>query len=394
MSLDPIQTLAELIAVPSVNPMGGPGAGPEFGEARLTAHLESLLAGLGFHVQRQPVSPGRDNLLARLDGDDSGPVVMFCAHQDTVPVVGMKIPPFTPELRQGRMYGRGACDDKGGLAAMIVAMSRVAELPPGRRPTVLLACTVNEEHGFSGVSALVEPWGVGCRPTAFCKPDVAVVAEPTGLDVVVAHKGVLRWRCHTRGRAAHSSRPELGDNAIYKMGRLLQRIEAYQRDALGAIGSHPLCGPATLSVGMIHGGVSVNTVPDRCTIEIDRRLPPGEDPQGAWRHLVDYLAVGDAAQFGIEHEPPSLCGLPLSDGANRQLAEELGRVAHDVLGAGRPIGVAYATDGASIAAAGVPTVVCGPGSIEQAHTDDEWLSIEQLQAAVEVYTRFLLTRTH
>jgi acetylornithine deacetylase len=182
----------------------------------------------------------------------------------------------------------------------------------------------------------------------------------------------------------------LGDNAIYKRGRLLAWIETYQREALGEIASHPLCGPATLSVGIIHGGVSVNTVPDRCTIEIDRRLPPGEDPQAAWQHLVDYLAVREAAQLGVEQEPPSLSGLPLGDGTNRPLAEQLGRVAHDVLGAGRPIGVPYATDAAFFAAAGVPTVVCGPGSIEQAHTDDEWLSIEQLHAAVEVYTQFLL----
>jgi acetylornithine deacetylase len=141
---------------------------------------------------------------------------------------------------------------------------------------------------------------------------------------------------------------------------------------------------------MIYGGTSVNTVPDRCTIEIDRRVPPGEDPQGAWRHLVDYLAVGDPARLGVEHEPPSLTGLPLSDGENRPLAEQLGRVAHEVLRAGRPIGVPYATDAAYFAAAGVPTVVCGPGSIEQAHTDDEWLALDQLHAAVEVYTRFLL----
>lgn len=390
MTLDPVETLKSLVAIPSVNPMGGPGDA-RCGTQRLTEHLEKVLRRLGLSVTRQPVSPREDNLLARLDGDPpterGGPMLLLGVHQDTVPVEGMKIEPFAAEIRQGRLYGRGACDVKGGMAAMLAAVARLADEPPAHRPTVAMVFTVNEEHGFTGVQSLVRlltsnSGGFLCR-----KPDAAVIAEPTSLDVVVAHKGVVRWRAHARGRAAHSSRPELGENAIYKMAHALTAIERYQRDVVGGVASHPMCGRSTLSVGTIRGGSSVNIVPDRCTIEIDRRLPPGESPQSARQHLVDWLAgqnLGD-----VEHDAPDMQGPPLSDEHNADLAERLAQVAGHVAGAGRKIAVPYATDGAFVAAAGVPTVIFGPGRIEQAHTEDEWIELEQLHQATEIYYRFL-----
>src|SRR5262249_32947910 len=122
------------------------------------------------------------------------------------------------------------------------------------------------------------------------RPDAVIVAEPTNLNVVVAHKGMVRWRCHTTGRAAHSSQPELGENAIFRMATVLGALERYQREIVGTLANHPLCGRPTLNVGVISGGMSVNTVPDRSTIEIDRRLVPGEDPQAAWKHVVNFVA--------------------------------------------------------------------------------------------------------
>ena len=391
MTLDPLETLAELVAIPSVNPMGGPAEGPHYGTARLTDYLERVVRGMGLTVQRQPVARGEANLLARLNGDPpaecGGPLLLLGAHQDTVPVEGMKIDPFRPEIRQDRLYGRGSCDVKGGMAAMLVALARLAEEPASRRPTVVMACTVNEEHGFSGASALVRLWAGESGGIFGRKPDAAVIAEPTGLNVVVAHKGVVRWRCHTRGRAVHSSRPEMGENAIYKMARGLVAIERYQGEIVGNVASHPLCGRSTISVGTIRGGSSVNIVPDRCTIEIDRRLPPGESPESARRHLVDYLA---AQGLGfMEHEPPYMQGPPLADEHNGKLAERLVNVAAQVAGASRKIAVAYATDGAFCAAAGVPTVIFGPGAIDQAHTDSEWIALDQLRQGAEIYYRFL-----
>jgi len=392
VTLDLVETLSQLVAIPSVNPMGEDVSGPEFGEARVTEYLESLFERLRLPHQRQPVLPQRDNLVARLDGDvpptRGGPLILFEAHQDTVPVGGMTTSAWKPTVRGGRLYGRGACDVKGGMVAMLAAIARLADERPAGMPTIVMACTVNEEYGFFGADALAALLTAEQNGFIPRKPDAAVIAEPTGLDVVVAHKGVVRWRCHTRGRAGHSARPESGDNAIYKMARALPALERYQWEVVGKLGSHPLCGPATMSVGTIRGGVSVNTVPSFCTIEIDRRLPPGEDPEQAYRHLVDYLARDADLTFPLHHDPPYMQGPALSDEDNRPLADRLAEVAAEVAGDCRQVGVPYTTDAAFIAAVGIPTVVFGPGSIEQAHTDDEWLPLDQLEQATEVLYRF------
>jgi len=391
MPLDLVRTLSDLIALPSVNPMGKAVSGPEFYEYRVTDYLESLFRSLGLPFQRQTVDPKRDNIVARLDGDvspsEGGPLVLFEAHQDTVPVVGMTIDPWTPTVRDGRIYGRGSCDIKGGMTAMLGAVARLAEERPRGMPTIIMACTVNEEHGFSGATALTKMWS---QPDSIIprQPDVAIVAEPTELQVVVAHKGVVRWRCHTLGRAAHSSQPHLGANAIFKMAGVLSTLEQYQREVVDDLGVHPLCGRPTLSVGTITGGLSVNTVPDRCTIEIDRRLIPGETPEGAYQHILEFLASELGPDAAVEHDPPFLIGVGLSDKLNGPLCERLIAAAHSVgVPAGR-IGVPYGTNAAAIGAAGVPSVVFGPGSIDQAHTADEWLSLDQLGAASEVLYQF------
>jgi acetylornithine deacetylase/succinyl-diaminopimelate desuccinylase-like protein len=372
--------------------MGLPLAGDRPGEAPLTDYLERLLHSLGIPAERQPVEPGRENILARVDGhpplDAGGLLLLYSVHQDTVPTAGMTIPPWTPSVRQDRLYGRGACDVKGGMAAMLWAIARLHEERPANMPTIVLACTVNEENGFTGSAALARLWWSGGSPILPRQPDAAVIAEPTGLHVVVAHKGVVRWRCHARGRAAHSAKPEAGENAIYRMARAVAAIERYQDEVVGTLGSHPLCGRATLSVGTIAGGVSVNTVPDRCTIEIDRRLAGREEPEPARRHLIDYLERQCDAGAWLEHEAPFLCGLPLGDDANGPLAQRLSAATREVAGECRLVGVPYATDAANLAAAGVPAVVFGPGSIEQAHTANEWIDLAQVQQAAEIYYRF------
>ena len=271
---------------------------------------------------------------------------------------------------------------------MLGAMVRLAEERPVGRPTVVMACTVNEESGFSGVAAVPKLWS---EPGGFIprRPDAAIVAEPTSLQVVVAHKGVLRWRIHTRGRAAHSSRPEQGDNAIYRMAEVVLVLKRYHAETLAAHGVHPLCGPATLSVGTIRGGSGVNTIPDQATVEIDRRLRPDEDPMQAYRHAVAHLAERLGADFPLEHEPPSMEGPPLSDEHNGPLADRLAGEAAARTGPCDRIGVPYATNAAWLALAGVPTVVFGPGSIQQAHTADEWIALDQLELAADILYRFV-----
>ncbi len=325
--------------------------------------------------------------------ESGGTLVLLEAHQDTVPVDGMSIPPFDPQVRDGRLYGRGSCDIKGGMATMLAALARLAEKRPAPRPTVIMACTVNEEHGFTGATGLCELWSAKsgkANANMPRRPDAAIVAEPTNLHVVVAHKGMIRWRCHTHGRAAHSSQPQHGENAVYRMGRVLRALEHYQREIVGTLADHPLCGRPTLSVGTIHGGISVNTVPDRCTIEIDRRLSPGEEPQAAWQHVVHYLAEETALGSFIEHEPPFMQGRGLSDAHNGALAERLATAVQAATGKSlRKVGVAFGTDAASFASAGVPCVVFGPGSIEQAHTAEEWVPLAEVEHAAESLYRAL-----
>jgi acetylornithine deacetylase len=388
LTRDLVKTLSELVAIPSVNPMGRQVQGPEFLESRLTAHLEALLKSFDVPIARQTVADGRDNIAARIDGRGNGPIILLDAHQDTVPVEGMTIDPWKPTVDNGRLYGRGACDIKGGMAAVLGAFARLADERSRVVPTVIVTFTVNEEHGFTGAQSLGEWWS-GNRPSIFPrKPDMAIVAEPTRLDIVVAHKGMVRWRCNTRGKAAHSSVPHLGDNAIFRMVSVLTALERYHRDVVPFLGEHPLCGRPSLSVGTIHGGLSVNTVPDTCTIEIDRRLLPGDDAESAYRHVIDYVAANALAPTAVEHEAPMMVSPGLSNENNDELARRLGAAVRDVVGCVNDIGVAFGTNAAAIGRH-CPTVVFGPGSIEQAHTADEWVSLDEVHLASEILYRFI-----
>ncbi len=391
MTLDLTETLSQLVAIPSVNPMGRSVSGEIYLEHRLGDFLEGLFGRLGLACEREEIEPGRDNIVARLDGEippeDGGQLIVFEVHQDTVPVEGMKIEPFTPAVRDGRLYGRGACDVKGGMTSMLVALARLAQESPAGRPTVVMACSVNEEYGFTGATALAKSFGApsGLIPR---NPDAVIVAEPTNLDVVVAHKGVMRWKCHTQGVAGHSAEPERGENAIFTMTPVLAALERYQKTVVGTLASHPLCGSPTISVGTIRGGVSVNTIPDSCTIEIDRRLCPQEDPDEAHAHAVDYVMQNTPQGARLHAEPPYMRALPLSDEFNGQLAEQLSEEARRIAGKCDVIGVPYGTDAPCFSSLGIPTVVFGPGSIRQAHTDEEWVPLDEVRQASEILYRY------
>ncbi|HZZ73515.1 MAG TPA: M20 family metallopeptidase [Pirellulales bacterium] len=391
MRPDPLATLRDLISLPSVNPMGRAAQGPEFFEARVTDYLERLVQRLELPYERQTVAPQRDNLFVRIEPREPGKnrsLLVLEVHQDTVPVDGMTIDPWRPVERDGRIYGRGACDIKGGMAALLAAVARLAESSAADSPTVVLVCTVNEEYGHTGARAAVEWWNSGRSKIVPRPPDAIVVAEPTLLNAVVAHKGTVRWRLHTHGRAAHSSRPQLGENAIFRMADVLAQLEIYQRDVVGLLAEHPLVGRPTISVGTIQGGLSANTVPDRCSIEIDRRVTPGEDPAAARQHLIDFLAARLPPEVRVSHDAAELATTGLHDANNGPLAERLCQTARSVAGASEKLGVPYGTDASVFSGAGIPTVVFGPGSIEQAHTADEWLALDQLALASEVYYQF------
>ncbi len=398
--VDVVRLLRDLVAIPSVNPMGRVVSGEIHYEYRVTAYLEQLFRAWGVPYVIQPVADKRSNIVAKCEGwaeggGDPG-LVLFEAHQDTVPVEGMRIDPWGAELRDGRVYGRGACDVKGGMAAMLAVLARCVAEPERPRPTLVVACTVDEEFAaVRGVGAVPELWSGEGRFLPR-RPDMAIVAEPTSLQVVVAHKGALRWRVHARGRAAHSSRPAEGDNAVYTMGRVLGMLRQYAEGEVGQLGTHRLLGEPSLSVGMISGGISVNTVPDHCVIEIDRRLLPGDDAMAAQRHVVAYLEqrLREAGEENVlaklEHETPFLTSAALDDRDNGVVAERVCRLMERRGRECRRVGVHFGTDAPPLSAAGVPTVVFGPGSIAQAHTADEWIDVEELRFGVEILHDFLV----
>jgi acetylornithine deacetylase len=386
--LHALALLSDLIAIPSVNPMGRELDGPDFFEGRLSDYLCDFFAQVGADYERIEVAPGRANLIARFESDSKITVLMD-AHQDTVPVDGMVIAPFEPVIRDGRIYGRGACDVKGGMAAMLVAFARLFEERPTDAANVVMSCSCDEEATVLGVCDLVKLWTEPERAGSLLSrpPDIAVVAEPTELEIVVAHRGATRWKIRTSGRACHSSRPDDGVNAIYRMGKVLTCLEDYAGQLTQLIPPHPLCGPATLSVGRIEGGLSVNTVPDWCTIEMDRRVIPGETGTKVIEPIAEYLIT--QLDFEVEMLPPWLIGTSLSDNNNHGWADQLMSQIEQVAGSRNKVGVAYGTNAARIAETGVPSIVFGPGHIDQAHTKDEWLSIEQLDQSAEIYYRFI-----
>jgi acetylornithine deacetylase len=354
--------------------MGRALAGPEMLETRLSGYLEQWLTQRGIACRRQQVSPGRDNLLARFDSPGSRRTVLFDVHQDTVPTDGMTIDPFDPRVEGGRMYGRGSCDVKGGMAAMLVALERLCRERP-RAASVVLACTVDEEFAHTGSSRLAQiDHGA----------DLAVVAEPTLLDLVHCHKGALRWKIRTSGLACHSATPHLGVNAVYRMGRVLSALEEYA-GALSATTPDPIVGAPSLSVGRIEGGQSVNIVPDWCEIEVDRRLVPGEKPARAIEQAREFLIGRLGKLDGIEFGEPWVSLPPLVP----RLGEWIGPLKEAVARATgvepRVVGVPYGTDAGPLGASGLPCVVFGPGDIAQAHTSDEWIDLDQVRQAADAY---------
>ena len=372
--------LADLVALPSLNPMGRPVVDPAtMLEGRVTNYLEAFFRDLGVRHERRPVAAGRDNLLAWYDAPGTPPrTLLFDAHQDTVPADGMVIDPFGAQIRGDRLHGRGACDVKGGLAAMLMAFARLVKERPAGSASVILACTADEEYTHLGSSALATQLGE-------LKPDLAIVAEPTMLHLVNCHKGAVRWKVVAKGIACHSSTPQLGDNAIYRIARVVSALAEHAAE-LAQADPHPILGPPSLSVGRVEGGVAANVVPDVCIIEVDRRVLPGETPLAclarAGRFLEDRLGPDPLREF----LPPWVTMPALGPEASAPFLPALRDAVASALGRPTPVGgVPYGTDAGPLAEAGLPAVVLGPGDIARAHTEDEWIELDQLRAAVDVY---------
>jgi acetylornithine deacetylase/succinyl-diaminopimelate desuccinylase family protein len=368
-----LQTLADLVRINSINSSyeGGPG------EKEVAAYVRLFFEQRGIEVWEQEVFPGRNNVIARVPGDDSSRRIVFEAHMDTVSIKGMTIDPFDPVIRDGKLHGRGSVDDKAGLAAMMHAVADIhasGEPPPCE---LWLAAVVDEEFSFRGVVKLCEG----------LKADAAVVAEPTEFKCVIASKGVLRWRIRTKGKAAHSAKPHLGINAITAMSRVVLALNE-DHERMQQV-QHPLLGPATCNVGVIHGGVQVNFVPDEAVIEIDRRLLPGEEVESVLAHyqsLLDAL-MKQHPDVIAEMEQPMLQDWSFQTDANAPLVQ----LSRDVLrGMKREDGVSgvpFGSDASKFARLGIPTILFGPGSIDQAHAAVEYVECAEVEAALAFYTQ-------
>lgn len=367
-----VELLLRLVAIPSVTP----GVEHGTGEADVADAVDAFARERGAVVQRQEVFPGRPNVVCRLPGDPDTPTLMFEAHMDTVALGPMRRghQPWVDDY--GRLHGRGACDTKGSLAAMLLAFEWAAA-QADRPCTLMLVASVDEEAGGSGVKHLVAS-GVAA--------DAAVVGEPTSLEVVRAHRGGTFWRIRTLGTAAHSSMPHRGDNAIFRMADLIQVLRReFERRLDGCV--HPLVGPSTFSAGAIQAGSSVNMVPDRCELVFERRSLPGEAIEDIEREFLDVIKMARAEDDGlrVEVERSDVVAEPLDTPGDAVIVRTLRAAAEAVIGDSTVNGAPYGSDGGVLAQAGIPSVLCGPGDIACAHSADEWVPVGELVQAAEIY---------
>lgn len=365
--------LVRYVSVHSVNPAIDGGAG----EADLASLLFSDLRGWGFNPVREPVHPGgRDNVIATLPGRDGAPVVMFHAHLDTVGLSGKATADALSS--GGYVYGRGSCDTKGSLVAMIESLRLLGAVDAAERATVMLVGGIDEEVGGTGAQELA---------AAHPEIDMAVIGEPTSLEIATAHKGVVRFEIATTGTPAHSSKPHLGRNAIYAMGRVLDAIQSDYLASLDPVG-HPLAGPATLAVTTIRGGTGFNVVPAECVIGIDRRVIPGENHEELLEEFDSLLADLDVT---MERRDPFLITAPLDTPLTDPVVQALKQAREEATGReAEPVGVTFGTDASALAPVGISCVVFGPGSIDQAHSDEEWVGIEETAVAAEILAQTAL----
>ncbi len=369
-----IKLLEDLVAIPSMNPMGSGRSGTEFSESQLADFLVSFLRKNGVECESFDSAPGRGNVMGLVDvGAEK--TLMLEAHLDTVPADNMEIEPFKPVISDNRLYGRGACDAKAPLA---VFFGTVVNLLLGNRKpkyNILLLATCDEEYGFTGARAAV---------ARGLKADFAIIGEPTCLRIVRAHKGVIRWRINSTGKAAHSAYPELGQNAIYTMAKAVNRIASYAAK-LRTQSPHELLGAPSLSVGVINGGHTVNIVPDKCTIEIDRRLIPGETRESAWQAVTSLLNGLNSLQV----EEPYLVAPSVNVDPESEIVVKLSRAVEETLGEVIVEGANYATDAGIFNEAGLPSIVFGPGDIKDAHTSRESVELSQVESATKILERLL-----
>ena len=365
--MDPLPLLHDLVAVNSVNPSLVPGAP---GEAAVADVARAAMTAAGLDVVLQEAAPGRPNVIGLLDGREPGPAMMFCGHIDTVGVEGMTAP-FTPRMEDGRLYGRGAQDMKGGVAAMIAAAGVLAR--SWIRGRLIVAAVIDEEHMSLGAEALVREY----------RADMAVVTEPTDLRVAVGHKGFAWVDIETHGRAAHGSRPDEGRDAIAMMGRVLVALEARDRE-LRARPAVPFQGTASLHASLISGGRELSSYPDRCLLHMERRTVSGEDAASVAREVEDLIArlrTADTDFRATQTVTAYRSAYRLDPGHPLPTAftQAVGAAGHS----GELAGMSFWTDASVLADAGIPSILFGPGGAGL-HSLEEYVRVADVMTCRDV----------
>lgn len=372
MSQDVVSLLQQLVRIPSVNPDNAPGTDLT-GEETLAIFLTGWLESIGAEVVLEEIKPGRPNLIARFAPLDGRPRILLGPHLDTVGVGGMVIEPFGGELRDGKVWGRGASDTKGPMAAMLWALHEhqdsLAHLPVA----IDFVAFMGEESG---------QWG----SKDFAKKHrsdytFALVGEPTAMQVVHVTKGSLWATLRATGKAAHSSQPERGENAILKLTRALDRLDHHLGGQLSTF-THPVLGHSTMNIGMIRGGARPNIVPDLAEAEIDIRITPAlAAAGGALQQLTESIIFHDLPiEIVKPHENP-----PMETAAEHPMIQKLLATGPGTVLAGAP----WFSDAAHLSNGGIPSVCIGPGSIDQAHTVDEFIEVSALRAGAAFFSAFI-----
>lgn len=361
----PQELLAALVAIPSVNPAYDPQSP---GENALGDAILAWGRGLGCRTDAHEVVDGRRNVQLRLASADPRRTLLIEGHLDTV---GLTPPHASTHARivNGRLAGRGACDAKGAIAAALAALSELAARPPQHTDVVFLGA-IDEEFRFRGISSFIAEGDL---------PDVAVVLEPTELRIVAQHNGVVRVEILVAGRSAHTSRPEEGRNAVLDALELVRRLTEWNERN---VESAPDLPPRILAVTTIAGGTAINVIPHECRIGIDLRTRPAEDADQVLAELEHFLATADGITARVDRILLIDSGMSTDTTSDVVVAAQRAAGLHQL--PVEAVRVPYGTDGSKLARAGVPTIVFGPGSIRDAHGDEEWVDLDDVSTAARM----------
>lgn len=379
-------TVEELLSkAVSFNTVTAPISGNPSAEKELGKYYSELAQGLNFTAQFFPVPGLSDNLLICYQVSDTSPWILFESHMDTVTTSGMTIDPFKTTIEDHKIFGRGTCDTKGSGAAMFWALKQYALSNKDKSNNIALLFTVNEEAGMKGAIAFAK----ALADLKF-KPEAVIVGEPTMLQPVVAHNGCARIKIITKGVAAHSSNPENGHSAISDMARV---ILAFEEDYIPKLKTqHSLTGKPQCSINVIHGGSQPNVIADYCEVSMDRRITPNESPEQVISDIQAQVEALNSKYPKMNCEVQVLyLNPPLEIKENSVLLKKTQNIIsqHGINFAAQ--GAPYCTEAGHFCNKGIDTLVIGPGDIAQAHTKDEWLALDQLDLAVEVYRELMET---